>query len=415
MLGALTVSTHRAALGLIAGAWVCAAACGGSDDPPAQAAGTDAQVLPCDPVAQTGCMAGEKCTWIVDIDGDPVQKTNEVGHIGCAAAGSISAGAACTDAVSGASGGVDGCVAGELCVAQTCKPICDPQLVDGAAPGACAASYACSTYGGIFESGGDPVAGVCEPGCDPLTQQLNFGPKTAACGSSNPAQPSQTCVASEGYRSFHCAPSSPELYANTDRVAPFTTASGALYSNSCAPGFIPFYYEDASGAMTTLCTGLCAPLPADATIVTDPAHRNDAKGDARALGKLPTDATPLAGRSTCNVGVKGSEAAEDCRFLWFPLAHGDPSHALDSPYNDTLGVCFAYQRYLTVTIPGMSQKVAEKSCAELPATAPANDPYGSARDNGCYPLADSLGADVRSTVHYRLANGSGAVARHIFD
>ena len=61
-----------------------------------------------------------------------------------------------------------------------------------------------------------------------------------------------------------------------------------------------------------------------------------------------------------------------------------------SPYNDTLGICFAYQKYLTVTMPGVSQKFPQKSCAELPATAPSGDPYGSARDNGCYPLAESL-------------------------
>jgi hypothetical protein len=78
-----------------------------------------------------------------------------------------------------------------------------------------------------------------------------------------------------------------------------------------------------------------------------------------------------------------------------------------SPYNDTLGICFAYQKYLTVTMPGVSQKFPQKSCAELPATAPSGDPYGSARDNGCYPLAESL-SPARAA---RRSSGSRTVQR----
>src|SRR5512140_242706 len=348
--------------------------------------GVDAPMA-CDPVAQSGCMAGEKCTWVVDVDGTAT--TNEIGHIGCAPAGATLDGAACADATMAVNGGADSCVAGELCISRKCKPICDPQLVDGAAKGACPTNYACSIYAGVFESSGPPVAGVCEPTCDPLTQALNVGTTgTAACGSLDATKPSGTCVASGGFRSFHCAPSGSMVYANTDRKAPLADSRGNAYLNGCAPGFIPFYYEDASGAMKTLCSGLCAPLKVDMTIASDPAHKDDNKGDPTALGKLPTDAAPAAGKSTCAVGVKGSETEEDCRYVWFPLAQGDPTKALTTPYNDTLGVCFAYQKFLAVTVPGMP-KQPEKSCANLPVTAPTNDPYGSAKDNGCYPLAES--------------------------
>jgi hypothetical protein len=393
------------------------AACGG-DKVKLLDGGVDAPMA-CDPVAQSGCMAGEKCTWVVDVDSTAT--TNEIGHIGCVPvpAGATADGAECADATMDVNGGADSCVAGDLCISRKCKPICDPQLVDGAAKGACPTNYACSVYAGVFESAGPPVAGVCEPTCNPLTQALNVGTTgTAACGSLDPTKPSGTCVAGSGFRSFHCAPSGAMVYANTDRKAPLTDSRGNAYGNGCAPGFIPFYYEDASGAMKTLCSGLCAPLKVDAVIAADAAHKDDNKGDPTALGKLPTDAAPVAGNATCAVGVKGSEAEEDCRYVWFSLAGGNPSKALVSPYNDTLGVCFAYQKFLAVTVPGMAQKQPEKSCAKLPVDAPMDDPYGSAKENGCYPLAESrtlLRKNTQRTINYRLANGDGLVVRHVFD
>jgi hypothetical protein len=393
------------------------AACGGGGTVKLIDAGTDAPMT-CNPVAQSGCMASEKCTWIVDIDGTAT--TNEIGHIGCVPDGTVADGAACDDASMGVNGGADLCVRGDLCISQTCKPICDPQLVGGAAAtGACAANFACSVYAGVFASAGPPVAGVCDPTCDPLTQALNVGTTgTAACGSLDPTKPSGTCVASGGFRSFHCAPSGAMAYPNTDRQPPLADSHGNIYGNGCAPGFIPFYYEDASGSMKTLCSGMCAPLKVDATIASDQLHKDDNKGDATALGKLPADPAAVAGRSTCAVGLKGSETEEDCRFVWFPLAQGDPTMPLATPYNDTLGICFAYQKFLTVTVPGITQKQPEKSCAQLPVTALPDDPYGTAKENGCYPLADSktpVQQGTRRTINYRLANGDGPAVRHVFD
>ena len=393
----------------------CGLGCGSGHDPTTEPPSGGAVAFACDPIDQTGCAAGQKCTWIVDIDATATRA--EIGHVGCVAAGPQPVGASCSDAVAETTGGADACVAGALCISGACKPICDPQ--QGGGPGACDESDACVTYTGIFESAGDPIAGVCEPGCDPLTQRLVDG-NAEACGSPAPAQPTATCVASDGFRTFHCAPTTPDLYANTDRVPPLA-ANGTGFTNGCAPGFIPFFYEDASGAMNTVCTGLCAPLKVDATIAADPAHASDNKGDATALGKLTTDPAPVAGHATCDVGIKGSVDAEDCRFLWYPLAQGDPTKALTTPYNDTLGVCFAYSNYLTVTIPGSSTKVAQKSCADLPVTAAANDPFGSARDNGCYPLADSLGpSDVAppawlGQLHVGAQGDTATLTRHIFD
>jgi len=390
-------------------------ACGSKTAAPPDAT-FDAPVA-CNPVAQTGCALGEKCTWVVDLDATATMSA--IGHIGCAPDGTIADAGACNDAVASASNGTDNCLHGEVCVTGKCKPICDPQLLAG--EGACAASYACSIYADIFNSAGNSVAGVCEPSCDPLTQALNTGAgATAACGSPDPAQPAGACVASVGFRTFHCAPTSAALYAKVDRVAPLADAQGNAYSNGCAPGFIPFYFEDASGVMKTLCTGMCAPLKVDQTIAGQAGHQDDNRGDKAALGKLPTDGEPAPGRATCDPGVKGSTVSaprgQDCRYLWFPLAKGDPTRPVPSPFNDTLGVCFAYEKFLTVTVPGTAQKQAEKSCAELPA-APTSDPFGSAKDNGCYPLAESVGARVapRRASSFRLANGPGVAVRHIFD
>jgi hypothetical protein len=47
-----------------------------------------------------------------------------------------------------------------------------------------------------------------------------------------------------------------------------------------------------------------------------------------------------------------------------------------------------------------------------------DDPYGSAKDNGCYPLADSRLAlrKAMPRIHtYRLAHGAGPAVRHVFD
>jgi hypothetical protein len=403
------------------------AACSGSGKPQLLDSSVDA-TFACDPVAQTGCKAGEKCTWLIDIDSSAT--TEAIGHVGCAAvaAAPTADGAACADARAATSGGADTCVAGDLCISGKCKPICDPQLVDGAARGACTTGYACSVYSGVFVSGASAFAGVCEPTCDPLTQKLNVGTTGVdACGSVDPTSPSGTCVVSAGFRSFHCAPTNQSLFTRIDRQPPLADARGNYFGNGCAPGFIPFYL-DAAGSMTTLCSGMCAPVKMDSAIATSTGTPANVKpwGDASAPGKLPADAMPTAGKSTCLVDAKGSIAAdamgkgvEDCRFLWFPLAKGDPTMAAQTRFNDTLGICFAYQKFLTITIPGMTQKFPEKSCADLPTTAPANDPYGSALENGCYPLVESRRGTRRAPhgalSQFRFGYGAAPMARHIFD
>lgn len=387
-------------------------------EPDAAIDAVDAFSGPCSPILQLGCATGEKCTWIVDIDGTSTM--TQVGHVGCAPDGAIEDGKACTDAMAAVNGGADACMAGDLCVSRTCKPICDPAIVAETGPGACRANFGCITHDGVFTSQVGVSAGVCEPGCDPLTQRLKTD-LTEACGSLNPAAPSATCVPGATFRSFQCAPSGAPLYGNTDRRPPLTNG-GVPFPNGCAPGFIPFYLESSS-SMRVLCTGMCAPAKVDAEIAVGNPDLH--AGDPTAAGKLVADGAPVAGHSTCHIDVKGSIAAdpqgngvEDCRYLWFPLADGDPSRAVNTPYNDTLGVCFDYNAFVTVDTDGDGVPDApQKSCAELPVTAPPDDPFGSARDNGCYPLSESMGLrrDLPRIGRFRLANGDGVMVRHVFD
>ncbi len=408
------------------------AACGGGGTKLLDAS-VDAPMA-CNPIAQTGCMTGEKCTWVVDVDPTPTR--DEIGHTGCVPDGSAIAGAACTGATAAAP---DICKAGELCISRKCKPICDPQLVEGSsAAGACKTNFGCSVYAGVFESSGGPAtAGVCEPTCDPITQRLNETMQEA-CGSAIATQPSATCVVGSGFKSFHCAPTGMDfnginLYEKTDRVAPLADSQGNYFGNGCAPGFIPFFI-DGVGSMTTLCSGTCAPVKMDAAIATNPATPANRKpwGDLEAMGKLTADAAPVAGHAVCTVGIKGSLPAtpvddpngngiEDCRFVWFPLALSNQRVPLETPFNDKLGVCFAYSKFLSVRAPDPNPDnimLPEKSCRELSATpVPTTDPYGSALENGCYPLAESMGLrkSTRRFTSYRFSFGAGPAARHILD
>ena len=213
----------------------------------------------CNPLTQGGCNPGEKCTWINDQDDPPI------GHVGCApdpGTGGIAIGSACTEGPAGPMG-YDTCVKGAVCLSGECKQICDQA---GGAP-TCDANHSCTIYADFFENAGTAVAGVCDPACDPLTQDLKVGAVTAACGSTMATMPTKGCY---GYDDYSCAPAGMSVYTLTDRMAPRTNASGNPYLNGCAPGFIPFFYE-MTGSTVTKCSGLCAALEVDMTNQAPPA------------------------------------------------------------------------------------------------------------------------------------------------
>lgn len=349
----------------------------------------------CNPLTQTGCDAGEKCTWINDQDNPPI------GHVGCAPEGGVGGtplalGAACTDPVAGPMG-YDDCMKGTVCLTGECKQICD---VNGGAP-TCDANHACSRYADFFESGGTAVAGVCDPGCDPLTQDLKIGTNKVACGSPNASMPSKGCY---GFSEYSCAPAGSTSWPLTDRMMPRTNAAGNPYLNGCAPGFIPLFYE-MTGSTKTLCTGFCSALEIDnrpniGTPPLTPAQR--AKGNPAALGKLPLSAAAVAGDATCNADKKGSEASSQCHFLWWYLedtSTGELPAVFDQgPYRDTLGVCMAISHFMYDSDMDMTPDTQYPDCATLPPrSSSTTGDTDDAADWGCQLRANSMFASSGKT------------------
>jgi hypothetical protein len=390
------------------------AACGGGGKPTLIDANSDALSV-CNPIAQTGCKTGEKCTWIIDVDATMNQAA--IGHTGCAAvsATTVADGGVC-DEPTASTGGIDNCVAGDVCIAGKCKPICDRQLVAGSAAGACKTDFACSLYEGLFDTAGIPTAGACDPACDPLTQRLKVGTSgIEACGSLNPARPTSTCIRGPDLSTFACAPTGSSLYAKTEREVPLLNPEGKPYPNGCAPGFIPLFLETNSSAQKVLCSGICAPVS------TDNSKPAGNQGDPQALAKLPTEAAPQVGNAVCANQKKGvtvnAPLGEDCRFFWWALNDEDPASVEPSPYNDTIGFCFAYEKFfepMTTT--------ALKSCAEMkPGIDPANQ-FISPALMGCYTVAEAKAAAVAQPAAkrtqrpmFRPPYDSAPLARHIFD
>ena len=391
-------------------------ACGGgsnstkvilADTPAADSVGV------CNPLTQTGCNTGEKCNWIYD-----QLMPTVVGHIGCEPVGTMAIGAACGNRAVGP----DTCVKGAECVSGECKQICDNQ---GGMP-MCDADHACVQYQELFTDGTTTVAGVCDPGCDPLTQDLKVGTMKTACGSMDPTMPTKGCY---GYAEYSCSGAAPTVSTAvavtlTDRVAP----AGA-YLNSCAPGYMGILISE-TGSMTGLCNGLCAALETDNTA----AHTGNELGDATALAKLPTQAAAAIGNATCAPTKKGSESNTTCRFLWIYNVD-DAGMLAITDYTDKMGVCFARNHYkydsngdgaLTAT------DLNTPACNTLPPrSAATTGKYDDAADFFCQKVANSMfmdhspkkgekvyvgetGVETASIHAYNPNEGPVPVARHVF-
>ncbi len=225
-------------------------------------AGADAGTDPnaCDPLANTGCGAGEKCAWKVE-SLDPPPGT---GLTTCVPDGTASVGDACSVAAPG-DGGYDDCVGGSWCVGGVCAPICDT------AAGTCTGGV-CRAYSGRFTD--RTGVGVCVPTCDPLAQDcadtthgcfLSVSDGAASCSSpsfSTTGQQGDACMYTNGCaRGFGChLPNAP------------TSATGVLCAYYCdAGGGSGPSCTDASGpgtgfgcaSLRTFLTGLPASIPSD--------------------------------------------------------------------------------------------------------------------------------------------------------
>lgn len=389
-------------------------ACGGGDKkPPVVIVDGDPNIdsppsSVCNPVAQTGCQATEKCTWIID----QVTPT-EVGHIGCAPlnGSEVAVGGACAEGPPGPQG-FDNCVKGAVCVANECKTICDPQQA-GVASG-CDAQHSCSRYSGLFEAGGVITAGACDPQCDPLNQNLLAGAgNTAACGSTNPAMPNKGCYTFD-FDAFSCAPVGAMTLTKTDRVEPVLSPSGNPFVNGCAPGYVPFFFA-MTGSQQVLCTGLCA---AD-NISNVPAEAQNDTGVDTATAKLVTSAAPGVGDGLCVAAKKGSASGgvQNCVMLWSFLtdANGMPS---GSQYEESVGVCFSFTQFMYDANNDMTPDTVFPNCNSRPKRSAATTGIDDdAADFGCQKIAESMFDNKPSAPmmkDFRVGFGPGEAVAHQF-
>jgi hypothetical protein len=338
----------------------------------------------CNVLTQTGCASGEKCTWIIDM----ADSTSSVGHIGCAPDGAAAVGATCTRNAPGATG-YDDCAKGGYCFGPDmggmghCKAICDQA---GGTP-TCASGFACTTYDGLFGPSGMPVAaGVCDPTCDPLTDNNFLGSQgnnrtTSACGSAGSAAGSGsgfrynygcygypdgrfgvtkwTCTGQLNYSRIHRAACDTTMHAGD--LAACAPAANSVYVNGCAAGYEPTFY-DHEGSTTVDCMALCAPAIC----------KNDA-GSGAAFPGTPNCATTtnssanirgLSGPHNCSSGNvqfatfqntalavppagSASTAAnngEQCFYSWL-FEFDTSNNFIMSPTSDSVGFCVDHSQF----------------------------------------------------------------------
>ncbi len=339
----------------------CSTAPGPTTCAPTSAPTLTAGTTRCDPLTQQGCAADEKCT------------TLGQDRIYCVPDGPVGVGCPCT--LGNELGrNYDDCSRGTMCVNGRCTPICDP----GGGAAVCAEGSHCVTNAYLFLVDGRPIAGACHAACDPLTQCVTTSPDPDACGSADPVQPDLGCY---GHSEFSCAFAPPAGLTSTDRVAPVNPGL-----NGCAPGFVPFFYEQ-TGSTVTLCSGLCAALETDNT----PAHAGNGRGDPTALAKLPMDRMPLIGNATCEPGKKGSEASSRCRFLWPFLSMEARSRPAFAPYLDTLGVCMAIDHFRYDEDGDSTAETPYPECSTLPPrSASTPGEHDDAADFNCQKLGNAM-------------------------
>ena len=274
---------------------------------------TDAPVsLVCDPIAppgMQGCAANEKCTWI------RVQTTPTIiGALGCVPDGTVALGGTCTRGADGQTTGYDTCVAGSICIGPAtggvCQDICG---FDGSAAAACATGQACTRYQNTFaNSMEDPIAGACNPKCDPVTQLRDDN--------------SQACPMGQG---CYTLTSTTETNAVCARTVVWDMMGTTLGHNDAIPGTAsanacrPFHTprRTAPGATTFECGALCVP---------NDVSQNLNVGDEGGVGNH-TCADLNAPPPETVVG------GESCRYFW---AREQFSGTTLSPFSNTLGFCW---------------------------------------------------------------------------
>jgi hypothetical protein len=336
----------------------------------------DAMAAGCDPVAQTGCDNGQKCTWV------RLQATDatQTGVKACVPDGTVPLNGACQWGAAGASTGYDNCTKGNICLASsrkdkatgTCLGICDQTALAGAA-GACPTNYACGGYVNFFYNMNDPATnvGLCDPTCDPLSQTRDYD-KAAHCGGPLDAnnQPTKACI---GLPSSDATPSQFTCGSvldptKTGDVSAYDATLGGVFLNSCAAGYIPLLYDNTADAkaknqMGVICVAYCKPAPTSSTATT-----------------MSGGASPY----TC--AAAGTGGTHECRYWWFLESSMTPVSAA----SNGVGYCFNYKNYTfdgSMLHPPQGTSVPEPSCTTLSATAMTFDAKSA---GGTQSIPDNL-------------------------
>ncbi len=356
----------------------------------------------CNPIMQTGCTSGQKCTWIVD------QTTPSfIGHVGCAPVMAIAPdtapaadGAACQRNPAGATGW-DDCVAGDYCQAATtveqsggagiCKKICDLNSATS-----CGSAASCQGYNNLFSSdpATPPTAGVCDPTCNPFTDNNYLG--------SNGTKTGTTCSKTKGcygVPTFFSSSTSPLVFTCSDEVNPtrvhraqctptkqtgdqygcLETISGKnyFYPNSCAQGYQPLI-TDTEGGSTLLCVAMC--------------HAQDCYAGT---GNCPNGHIGIAPNRCATTDIQidpvnypafdGSAGGEACNYIW-NLEINMSGTFVRSNFSDSLGLCVERDKYIIGD--GMTVGSATlEPCESEPLKS------GSAVMAGCTTASGCQGAD----------------------
>lgn len=353
----------------------------------------------CNPLAQTGCAANEKCTWLLD-----ALEPQYVGHIGCAPKSDedVDVGEACMFGTPGMNG-FDNCKVGGVCSnfrgePGVCKQICDQSGVNPA----CDDEHACKTYTDLFSTGESTphAAGVCDHICDPMADNdydgsASDGPGAFAkrgteCGSDanigcygtpkSVAPPTAfSCT-----RDYNYAKGADNGGVGLRHRARCTVETGCImvadeyFLNACNQGYIPLLYESTEVSIA-ICVALCKP--------TNCYKDNCGASDANAQG-IAGDTCGPVDRVFAGLGGDNWDLTEHCRYIWSYEINRDSGMFLPSKFSNTTGVCYSHTAYKFDKDgkPGAEEPL--PPCSELQdgigsATDPADPNYWGAAELGC--------------------------------
>ncbi len=310
-----------------------------TDAMPIDAEPPDAFAGPCDPLNQTGCGGGEKCTWIT------IDSANGIGDVGCVPDGTIAIAGACTRGADGMTTGFDDCVGGTYCVSGQCEAICNTS------PDSCPATGKCTMYSGVFPSGSN--VGMCDFTCDPVTQRRLIDNATS-CGAISPAV--KGCYKIDEGKAI-CATTPSAAQTQTQDETAYNWPS-AVFINGCAPGFQGLLRSDTQPTSPIICVAFCRPAE---TYVGNTANAGGQVG---------------SGYTCADRGASGQE----CHFFHFVE---DPAN----PADNGIGFCWKPENYVGDwdNDPGTAD-TGYPRCSTLSNTDTDGDSIPQHIEYGCAPI-----------------------------